>query len=1382
MTNKKSTKRAFLMSVLSLVLCISMLAGTTFAWFTDSVSSENNIITAGNLDIELYWSTNAKDWTKVDGNTNIFKDNTLWEPGHTEVVYLKVVNEGSLALKYQLGVNIVEEIEGVNQQGNPFKLSNYIEFGVEETDKAISYGTRQEALAAVEDSLKIISAGYSKSSELYPKDNMSSLPAEEYAALVVTMPEDVSNDANHNGVNVPSIKLGLNLFATQLGYEQDSFGSDYDAKASITVQPGESIADAIKNVEDGGIVYLLNGEHNVGSVVTVSGKTVSIVGVGEVTLQNTTTHFFNVANGSNVTFENLTMLNAAKHGVYVRNNATVTMKDVVIKGSKGSADIMVDEASDAAHGLNTASYVWLYDSEVDRVALCASPVTSVAATQDTYVYFNYDAKSSVGSIEKQGINLKPENIFINGVNDEANGMNLYVTNDAELAAALNTIKTNSKYWNTQVYVHMAAGTYSADHVINQYPQWNGVVGAGGSGNNYASGVPAGAPGTVITFVGETATTYGLRAATTPTVVFTGNVTINGFGNAGSGFDTATAVTTFQNIAFDAANSVEANNEDYIVMYVKAGANNVNFDGCTFLNATHVTLGNNASDGAGTVNVTGCTFNDGGCLAGYVATLNVSDCVVTKASNGFLDKKKAGPLTVENCEVVCDVYFLRTDNADITVEVTDTTVKQTDVPNPKGTGLVVFRGSGHSVDFTDCDLTYDTLKGGTGSGEMNIYTYTETDGVTYYSEAISGENVLYLVPADYAGETVNVAEGTTTIGNYAFAYNSNVKTVNLPSTVRDLGRGFDSSSVEKVVLNEGLTTISSRAFRSTTALKEVVIPSTVTEIADNAFQKSAIKEIVIPANVKTVGETAFGASLIEKVTFEGDIAIQGYAFRGCTKLHTVIMKGYDVTFVPSTLNGRNSTWFCNNESNNPNTSDIDFYVKNEVIKERVLTAMGAERNNTDVYCEINGTQEGGYITDEADNMYVYNSDALIAAINDAKDGDTIFVATGDYALRFTNDTTFNVDNLTIVGMGDVNLAISSSEVWYGRVQGDNVTFENVNFASTVGTTGKVTYNNCTFADWTICASSNYKETYFNNCKIAILNTSTDFSSGDAFLKECEITKAEYSGSKSMNFDNCQIGEMIIWNMDTTLNGCTVETLDLSHVTDAVIKVDGLRVAASGEALKAALLAGEKTIGIASGITLTESLGATDVTFIGVVENAGINFNGYNIGGSGSITYKNLDLTTVSLPYAPENGERYGWYGGIDYNGHSVANYENCNISGVFTTYSPVVNVTDCTFDYYVQDGEEYYNIFMYAACKLTATRCTFTYGDRAIKAYSEGFNQYELILNECKFVADENYELKKALINVSNGNLTLSVTNNTVDEVLQTLDFYATEGSATVTVK
>lgn len=228
MTKTKSTKRALLTSALALIMCISMLVGSTFAWFTDSVTSNNNIITSGNLDAELYWSTDANNWEKVTETTNVFS-NQLWEPGHTEVVYLKVVNEGSLAFKYHLGVNVVSEKNGVNKDGDVFKLSNYIKFGVVETETA--FADRDAAVAAVTDA-KIISAGLSKGAAL-EKTNDS-----DCVALVVYMPETVGNEANHNGETVPEIKLGINLVATQYTYEKDSYGDDYDANAAFSVWNG----------------------------------------------------------------------------------------------------------------------------------------------------------------------------------------------------------------------------------------------------------------------------------------------------------------------------------------------------------------------------------------------------------------------------------------------------------------------------------------------------------------------------------------------------------------------------------------------------------------------------------------------------------------------------------------------------------------------------------------------------------------------------------------------------------------------------------------------------------------------------------------------------------------------------------------------------------------------------------------------------------------------------------------------------------------------------------------------------------------------------------------------------------------------------------------
>ena len=98
MTNKKGIKRSLLMSALALLLCVSMLIGSTFAWFTDSVTSAGNIIKSGKLDVEMYWADGTKavpaagsaDWKNAASGA-IFKYD-LWEPGYTEVRHIKIEN------------------------------------------------------------------------------------------------------------------------------------------------------------------------------------------------------------------------------------------------------------------------------------------------------------------------------------------------------------------------------------------------------------------------------------------------------------------------------------------------------------------------------------------------------------------------------------------------------------------------------------------------------------------------------------------------------------------------------------------------------------------------------------------------------------------------------------------------------------------------------------------------------------------------------------------------------------------------------------------------------------------------------------------------------------------------------------------------------------------------------------------------------------------------------------------------------------------------------------------------------------------------------------------------------------------------------------------
>lgn len=111
MTNSKSTKRALVSSALAILMCVAMLIGTTFAWFTDTASTGVNKIQAGNLDIELQMKDNDGKWVNAEGKTLPFlvegkipADGTqiLWEPGCTYYVpEVRVLNKGNLAVKFE---------------------------------------------------------------------------------------------------------------------------------------------------------------------------------------------------------------------------------------------------------------------------------------------------------------------------------------------------------------------------------------------------------------------------------------------------------------------------------------------------------------------------------------------------------------------------------------------------------------------------------------------------------------------------------------------------------------------------------------------------------------------------------------------------------------------------------------------------------------------------------------------------------------------------------------------------------------------------------------------------------------------------------------------------------------------------------------------------------------------------------------------------------------------------------------------------------------------------------------------------------------------------------------------------------------------------------
>ena len=146
---KSTTKRSLLVSVLALVMCVTMLVGTTFAWFTDSASTSVSRIEAGKLNVALQMLDNDGNWVSAEGKTLQFKvegkipaegTQILWEPGCTyELPKLRIVNEGNLALKYKV------VISGIQGDAELNKVIDWTMDGIElGTDVSLGVGDMKE--------------------------------------------------------------------------------------------------------------------------------------------------------------------------------------------------------------------------------------------------------------------------------------------------------------------------------------------------------------------------------------------------------------------------------------------------------------------------------------------------------------------------------------------------------------------------------------------------------------------------------------------------------------------------------------------------------------------------------------------------------------------------------------------------------------------------------------------------------------------------------------------------------------------------------------------------------------------------------------------------------------------------------------------------------------------------------------------------------------------------------------------------------------------------------------------------------------------------------------------------------------------------------------
>ena len=321
MNNKRATKRALLTSVTALVMCVVMLVGTTFAWFTDTASTGVNKIVAGNLDVDIIGETSndhvtTLNFTKANAATDAgATEAVLWEPGCRYLTQgFRIANKGNLALKWKAVVN--KGTTAANDGG--FDLLDVIDFYL--VTKNVDGTTKtEEALTEFTGNLK-----KTETSEVYYiKGVMKTTAGNDYQGLTL------------DGITIT-------VYATQDTVENDSFGPDYDKYATYyPVLDAAGMKDALVN---GGNIKVdanvdVDGDALVvakKTTIDMNGKTLSNNGVDIWNEDTGSWSLISARNGAELTITGNGTFKAKENdsfAVDVQDSATVTIENGTFIGN-----------------------------------------------------------------------------------------------------------------------------------------------------------------------------------------------------------------------------------------------------------------------------------------------------------------------------------------------------------------------------------------------------------------------------------------------------------------------------------------------------------------------------------------------------------------------------------------------------------------------------------------------------------------------------------------------------------------------------------------------------------------------------------------------------------------------------------------------------------------------------------------------------------------------------------------------------------------------------------------------------------------------------------------------------------------------------------------
>lgn len=220
MHKKKWRKAALALSACLFVLWWVLGTGATLAWFSD-MDTVRNEFQIGLLDLDVSYKNDiVTDYSPLQGATKAFNDEALYEPGYTQVVYLKIENNGNVAFQYKVAVTVEKVITGKNAWGEDIYLPNYLRYGV------VFAENKADLQELVTDRLEAKTHAPNHWGTLGTWSDISPYTFDvgedaHYAALIIYMPEEVGNAANYRGFTEPQVALGITVFAQQANAPMD---------------------------------------------------------------------------------------------------------------------------------------------------------------------------------------------------------------------------------------------------------------------------------------------------------------------------------------------------------------------------------------------------------------------------------------------------------------------------------------------------------------------------------------------------------------------------------------------------------------------------------------------------------------------------------------------------------------------------------------------------------------------------------------------------------------------------------------------------------------------------------------------------------------------------------------------------------------------------------------------------------------------------------------------------------------------------------------------------------------------------------------------------------------------------------------------------------